>query len=686
MDAGRALPAPFNEIRQILDEGSRPEPGSFVDVIGLVTDCRLPMPTTGTDFKSTLTLCDLSTQVDGGYGIVFNIFRPKEAMPQVRARDVVVIFRAKVQKYNGSMSLISNRATCICLYKAPRLALSPLAAKAALVPPSKSDPREPDDEINRYVSYFFNKIDKHGLPDDEEFSQRAAMSLNIKEKFRLLKDVCDGSFYDLIVQVAREPWYMADKMTLYVSDYTENEHFFHYTWDGLKDLPSRAGGGDPYGYTTGTYAKDSDKKDWCGPYGKKAMQITCYEPHASFIRSEVKAGQWLMLRNVQVKFGRDGQNLEGFMRAELNLNEYKINVDVLSATDAEPINPRFKDAIRRWRDYELSKKAQIKEIKSRKVTGVKRKAAAVDAGAGQTNSAGAGASEQKGPRALNGKEKRKMRRAALEQQAKAAEAGQKEDMWQGLNKQVTCESHPGTPLASVESILAPVHYDTTVNGQAVKLELPFICAKYLTRVRVVDFFPQSLEDFSCGRRTVEFDVLSDNGDLGRRRPGGRIWEWRFAVQLEDASPQPPPTTNGKGQKPNGVQAPRARFWAVVNNAEAQCLAGLDATNLRYDVDALARLRERLFTLWGNLEELKSGKATAARRRADGRAAKGRPLLRSDKLPPDSSDVEDGGAERALSNKPFACCIKQYGVLSSGRAGERTAWERVFGLFGTKICT
>ena len=39
------LPSSFTEMRAILDE--RVSPGSFVNVVGLVKDCQLPVPTNG---------------------------------------------------------------------------------------------------------------------------------------------------------------------------------------------------------------------------------------------------------------------------------------------------------------------------------------------------------------------------------------------------------------------------------------------------------------------------------------------------------------------------------------------------------------------------------------------------------------------------------------------------------------
>ncbi len=98
----------------------------------------------------------------------------------------------------------------------------------------------------------------------------------------------------------------------------------------------------------------------------------------------------------------------------------------------------------------------------------------------------------------------------------------------------------------------------------------------------------------------------------------------------------------------------------------------------------------MFTLWGNLEECKSRgeKITKGEEKKRGGVGKnGRQRL--EKPPLESSDVEDdggagagaGGGEKAeaVSNKPFICCIKQYGI----KEGEEE-WVRCFGLFGTKI--
>lgn len=231
------------------------------------------------------------------------------------------------------------------------------------------------------------------------------------------------------------------------------------------------------------------------------------------------------------------------------------------------------------------------------------------------------------------------------------------------------------------------------------LELPFTCANYRTQVRIVGFHPTDLKDFAVRRIISDYEVLSDdegsNSDsddselpqpvVSRR---GEAWEWRFALKLEEASASLP-----RAKRP-------ATAWALVNNFDAELLTDLDAADLRSDADLLTVLRERMFVLWGNLEERTSRvEAKIQRHFRD-------PI---NAPPADSSDVEaEGGGGRddgeagatgrdghvpgssQLSNKPFTCCIRQYGVKVTAEDGEEAnagggkRWERILGLFGTKI--
>lgn len=595
---------------------------------------------------------------------------------------------SQVQRYNANpLSLISNHGTLIYVFTAAKIPPPPKSALAAAMPDKRDRGKSRlKNEHLHYVSHFYHEIDRDQAPEVEEFEQKAEMSLNVKDKFSLLQDVVEGKFCNLIVQLARDPYDFYDKVTLYVSDYTANDAFFNYTWANMGNVPG-LGGDDPYGYSYTSSETTAPKKEWLGPYGQRAIQITCWEPHAGFIREEVRAGQWVYLRNVQIKHGANGQYLEGFMREERGLSTTNINVDVLDTIDRDTMDLRLKDAIRRWREYTKQKSKQIDEVKSAEVAGAKRRAAEPVAEAEQP--------KQK----FNSKDRRKLKRAAVDKEKEEKRLDEETQI--ALNELVTCENH-AQQISTVESILDPELYRITINDEPKEAAVPFSCANYRARTRVVDFYPRKLEDFACSRVTTPFDVLSDttnpasdgsfsdDGQGAISRGFSRVWEWRFALELQDAVPR-------KGND----DGPRKTLWAVVDNLEGQCLTGLDASNLHEETDNLAQLRERLFTLWGNLEEYKENKAKSNKNETRRGAGVRGKLPQIERPPLDSSDGEDNGEESSapagsnfISNNPFYCCIRQHGLRVTKGDDLPTVvdnnpdedWMRVYSLFGTKICS
>ena len=152
-------------------------------------------------------------------------------------------------------------------------------------------------------------------------------------------------------------------------------------------------------------------------------------------------------------------------------------------------------------------------------------------------------------------------------------------------------------------------------------------------------------------------------------------------------------------------------------------------SLRKDPDLLARLKEQLFKLWGDLEEKKSQHLRLQFKKIE--MPPPSPIESSTRSPvrgigqqPDAdSDSESeilvsnpsrgkdnkgvmkeaGGADPLgvspndgeLSNllprnKAFTCCIQQYGIKAKeddpakANAGDGRRWQRVFALFGTNI--
>ena len=135
----------------------------------------------------------------------------------------------------------------------------------------------------------------------------------------------------------------------------------------------------------------------------------------------------------------------------------------------------------------------------------------------------------------------------------------------------------------LKEILKPV--DIVLHGQT--YQSPFANVKYRANVRVIDYFPARIEDFSVGFRSNEFDLLSDysgeeESDAETSREiwhSGKgfskdCWEWRFALQIEDADAD----TSGS----------KSRMWLMVDNLSAQMLLNLPDDATRY----VSSLRER----------------------------------------------------------------------------------------------
>lgn len=129
---------------------------------------------------------------------------------------------------------------------------------------------------------------------------------------------------------------------------------------------------------------------------------------------------------------------------------------------------------------------------------------------------------------------------------------------------------PDEPIISLAEILKP---RTILRSEGNEEHLsPFTICKYRANVRVVDYFPPKLEDFAIGRRSSVFDMLSDysggedtdlEGDQRIFKSGKGfpkdIWEWRFALLVEDVS----------------SKDTKERLWLIVDNHAAQGLLGLE---------------------------------------------------------------------------------------------------------------
>ncbi|KAM0235797.1 hypothetical protein ACHAPO_005583 [Fusarium lateritium] len=651
-------------ICNILD--GKVQAGALVIVVGVVVEFKVPVPTRGSDWKCEIKLYDSSIQDDSS--IAFNIFRKKGQFPKVGGGDVVLVQKVKVQQRGSEWSLLTSFPTSISVYEASKIPKPPGEASCALYPTSYPKDTPPSGQENAFVSQMYHAINLDRVPAQEEFEVMIAASANVKEKFSLLKDVREGQFCDIVAQIVKPPYDSGGVITLWVSDYTENPSFFNHSIGASGASLGRDG--DPYGYTD-KFTTAAKTTDWPGPYGKRSIQISCWEPHAGVIRDQnINIGSWVDARNLQIKTGRNDNNLEGFLREDRDAFSSKLGLQKVNLkVDPEYVNPHAKAALERKREYERLRNKQLKDISEASKAGEKRKK-------------GTETSKEAKKENARARRKAKRKREAGRQDQDDDQAEEDTTQIADLNTRVKCENQGKAP-SRLSEITSIVHHETTIEGESVKVPLPFVNLNYRANVRVVDFSPSNLADFAYPKKESEYDILSDDGEDSvsdddsedDQQPSQmtldtfarvRNWEWRFFLELEDAF------DNNKQKK--------QRLWVLVDNQAAQCLTGLDASNLRQDKELLSTLRDKLFTLWGNLEEKKTVAQEAVR--------KGKPPADSD----DENEQKTGGNESKtqLTNRSFPCCIQQYGIKvtepdpSKASAGDGKRWQRMFRLFGTMI--
>lgn len=172
--------------------------------------------------------------------------------------------------------------------------------------------------------------------------------------------------------------------------------------------------------------------------------------------------------------------------------------------------------------------------------------------------------------------------------------------------------------------------------------LPFVNRKCKIRARVVDFFPEDLQEFASSLDDIEYNDVQRTLTSSAVTPevfssdqSRNPWEWAFFLQLEEVQGPAPPA---------GQARPRLRV--LVSHHDAEHLLKLSACDLRREKNTLNELREKLFILWGDLEEIKQ-----------------------------AGELE----KRKPSGQPFDCWIQEYGVPAGD--GE---WERMFKMEWTTI--
>ncbi|KMU76715.1 telomere-binding alpha subunit central domain containing protein [Coccidioides immitis RMSCC 3703] len=612
-----------------------------VNVIGVVIDSLPPARSQGTSWISTFTLKASDFGDEYLTGLKIRYFHDVDRyLPSPKVGDVVLLRHINLDLYNGKTIGLSrsSRVTPWVVFEARPTQRSTLST--VLCPGE----RPPSAAETKYAGYLVGLYRGDGsrpsiAPASPAINVERSVSMPSSiqpttrkaDKFRLVKDAEYGSFSDIVGQVVKT-FSEYEKLLLYVTDYTQNKNLFDYSFD------NDGRDGDEFDYSS------RSKRKWPGPYGRMTIQVTLWEPHSNFARDNIKEDDFVLLRNVHIKPGRSSGVMEGALHTDRQFHA-KVGVSLLDVNEGDE---RLKGLVRRKLEYWRKLKGRL----------------AIEDGKRQLSDG-----EGSGKKTKKNKRQRKNKPQRVNNQAEATTTSVRPKRDE-LNPHVR-SNYLATPTRTVEQILQnESHWNVGPGG--IQYRMPFQNLKYRASVRVVDFFPPNLEDFAVPynpeyamlRDTVDGSDLSDSDE----EPiiGQQIWEWRFCLLVEDGGPgihHPP------GQR-------RQRLKLFVTGPDAVFLLSIDPVNLRKNPDVLASLREKLFILWGDLEERKNS----------------------------NSEMFNPNDTAAINAKPFTCCIKEYGVRVAFDCADENdenddadendenhqetsnsfCWERRFRMFDTRV--
>ncbi|GBF64456.1 protection of telomeres protein [Trichophyton mentagrophytes] len=610
------LPPGFEDVATAQSRAS-----GAVSIIAVVVDALSPTRTSGSSYMSTFTVKDRDVGSGPWGGLKVKYFHDDmDHLPDPDVGDVILLRNIKSSIVRGERMHVSSYADSAAW------ALWSKHGRGKLKPGSL----QPTREEKKYASWLLENNASaqniHRTRRDDETRQAAKQNTSSEvtsRRFCLLRDAVFSKFIDITGEVVKTFREADDRFILYVTDYTSNEHLFNYI------QPSNEMDDDdrPYQYIK----KDKDNR-WPGPFGTMTIQITLFTPHAEYARENVKVKDYVTLYNVHIKEGKISGRMEGALHTDQKY-PHKIQVHLINGMETDlHIMQLVKRKMQYWKkmreklpnDPGENKNSPRKSI-SDLVVDRKR--------------------QRQREKREKLKEKKRKKKEDSDQPDFPRLAPIKRDQ---LNPHVRA-SNPAIPCRLIRDILDPdTHSFKGCDG--VEFQLPFQNVRYRSSVRVVDYFPHNLEDFSVLYNRDRALLSDDVGDVSDSDPGGRmLWEWRFCLLVEDGGPNVPYLPPGQT---------RERMPLFVWGSDAVFLLQMDAVNLRDNQDALSNLREKLFVLWGDLEERKSA----------------------------DIDAFYSGKADTVSTKPFTCCIKEYGVMTGNKETDPISlgWERRFQMFQTAI--
>lgn len=623
-----------NDFRDLWAAYSAPA-GTFVNIIGIVVDIMPPSITRTGEHMFTFKLLDQRLQ-DSAYGsqglrVRFFVKGGTANLPKVRKHgDAVLLRHIKMQPFSGQPVALSNYQTGVLVFPAasipdPGFIIAYQGTKRLDCFGTPLEIYKLSLHEQQYIVHLKHELSATipsttanasggkpledpsrkrpaAAPEPPEPDEKKAKMSSFGQKFALVEEVRHRKFADICVEVVKK-FPSQYGCELYVTDYTKNLQMFLYRAPEEQTESEREG--DTYGYS------GPPKRSWPGPYGFLVLKVEAKEPHASHADAKVMEGDCVLLRNVKMNARAEGGQLDGFMWPD-HTNPEKVNVIKLLNKDVP----------------------EIEELLMRKTKYWKNRPSAI-------------VPPETGQRKLTKGEKKKLKKKRLQDEAASAKAAKhgaadvEDDVpdrsAEKINRYVRC-SHEEVPVSSLSSILDSSntlrHTNTSPDGRS--YVLPFVNAKYRARVRIIDFEPKILEDFSMPA-LMDHDKSEFSPDMDWELMPK--YEWYFSLLLQDA--RLPAKTDQTSQ-----------IWVHVRHEEAQYLLGRDIDDpqdLRRNPQLLAKLREKLFVLWGNLEER-------------------------------------GG--EPLSNTPLELCIAESGTELDDDDPEKEhvpfGWKKVFRLFGTTI--
>lgn len=650
-------PAGFEELGSVVAKAIDTE----ICVIGVVSHFFPATKTRGTDYMITFTLTDPSVK---GVGLKCRFYRPSEqALPSVSSQgDVVVLRSVRLKNFNGQLLALSNHFSSWTVFHQQDIPTSntelgvdlPFAKMSDQVP-------SPSKEVMAYVVTLYNFLDRSTFSEPPAVTSLQAndsfsLNGNQTKKFQLIQDLTlprtnnSRKYADLLGEVRRV--YMNDfRVELTITDYTFHESLYDYAHESNEDLGRD---GDPFNYV-------HNHKPWPGPWGKMSMMVTLWDEHATFARDNVGVKSLVYLTNVQIGYDREGTMMEG----RLHGNQYnKLCIRICKPQHAQE-DERIKAFLKRKRDYEA-------ELRLHGIKGLEE----------WKKQSQETSKQPPAEKELTPAEKKKRQREKRKAKKKALNATTDRNppkppiLTNTLNPNIRTNKPPSTLIpVKISEILDPstlVGPFTTPAGNT--FTLPFKNNLYhLKPIRVIDFHPPNIADFAAPHRHSDYEALSDyesdepSSDVEMTDADAEMsWEWRFELLVEDFNPKATLADRAKGRMKLLIAGTDADFL----------LRNVKATDLRRDGRSLARLKEKLFLLWGDLLERKEEMETAA--------AAGGATGRGDGGGEGIVDKSKSLLDDVTGRRPFECLVREYGVQVPGPPPGERQWERVFAMCGTSI--